>query len=393
ATISADAGLSGNAGNIKIWSDNHTDFLGSITALGGTNSGDGGFIEVSGKATLNFSGRVSTLAPQGKTGTLLLDPIDITISSATDLDTTSTTNSGTTTISGNKRTSIVNTTTLKTALSSNNVIIDANVIIPSIPDTVYGFGVITVTDDILAATSGANSLTLTGAQIIINANITMASNANLILTANKASVWQAPTKVITANTVSGSSVDGFTLGGANKINSLGTITNAGGAGVLVKNNQALTINAGTIDGSKGGVMILTPGYDLTLGGAVAMRGSSLRLDVGGSNTILGSQTLTWTGGGVYYTSAAAGNAVTLNLGASDFVFVTDNRTTTTTTILNNSTALPADFTAGSGLTITTTGATTGKGLVYGGTVDIQGISTGAAKDLRYIEGTGVGVTT
>ncbi|MCX8501973.1 MAG: hypothetical protein ORO03_09820, partial [Alphaproteobacteria bacterium] len=82
-----------------------------------------------------------------------------------------------------------------------------------------------------------------------------------------------------------------------------------------------------------------------------------------------------------------------NLGASDFVFVTDNRSTTTATILNNSTALPAAFTAGSGLTITTMGSKAGQGVVYGGTVDIQGVTTGVAKDLRYIEGTGVGVTT
>ena len=32
-------------------------------------------------------------------------------------------------------------------------------------------------------------------------------------------------------------------------------------------------------------------------------------------------------------------------------------------------------------------------MVYGGTVNIQGVTTGDAKDLRYIEGTGVGVTT
>ena len=167
---------------------------------------------------------------------------------------------GTTTISGNQRTSIVNTTTLKTALSSNNVIIDANVIVPDIQDTIYGFGVITVADDILAATSGSNSLTLTGAQIIINANITMASNANLILTANKASVWQAPTKVITANTVSGSSVDGFSLGGANLITRPRQRSPMLAArGFWLRITKVLTINAGTINGSKGGVMILDPG--------------------------------------------------------------------------------------------------------------------------------------
>ena len=273
-------------------------------------------------------------------------------------------------------------------MASSNIIIDANA------GSGTGSGIITVASDILAAATGSNSLTLNGAQIVINANITMRTSGNLILNANRASVWQDPTKVITASTVSGTSVDGFALGGANKINNLGAITNSGTAGILVKNNQALTINAGTIDGGKGGVMVVTPGYDLTLGGSVAMRGSSLRLDVGGSKTLKGGQTLSWSGGDLYYTGAATGNAATLALGSSNFVFVTDNRATTADVSIVDSTALPADFTtAGSGLTITTTGTTTGKGLVYGGAVSIDGVSTGAAQNLRYIEGADLAVTT
>ncbi|MCX8501454.1 MAG: filamentous hemagglutinin N-terminal domain-containing protein, partial [Alphaproteobacteria bacterium] len=70
ATISADAGASGNAGSVIVWSDSHTDFFGRITA--NSAGGDGGFVEVSGKHTLNFRGTVSTLAPHGRSGTLLL---------------------------------------------------------------------------------------------------------------------------------------------------------------------------------------------------------------------------------------------------------------------------------------------------------------------------------
>ncbi|MCX8500335.1 MAG: filamentous hemagglutinin N-terminal domain-containing protein, partial [Alphaproteobacteria bacterium] len=256
ATISADAGANETGGNIKIWSDSHTDFLGTITALGGSNSGDGGFVEVSGKRTLNFSGTVSTLAAHGKTGTLLLDPSDITISTGTD----SSTNTGGT-ITSNNAASIVNTTTLKTALASNNIIIDANA------GTGTGSGLITVANDILAATAGSNSLTLTGSQIIINANITMRSGGNLTLNATKASVWQNPSTLITATTLSGSSVDGFALGGANLITNLGTITNSGSAGVMVKNAQALTITASKIDGGSGGVMIVAPNKEVTISGA------------------------------------------------------------------------------------------------------------------------------
>ena len=149
---------------------------------------------------------------------------------------------------------------------------------------------------------------------------------------------------------------------------------------------AITLSAKTY------VSYSVPGSDLTLGGDWTVRGSFLRLDVGGSNMILGGNKINWSGGDVYYTGAAAGNAVTLALGKSNFIYVTDRRTTTTATIINNSTTLPTAFTPGSGLTITTTGSKNGQGVVYGGTVEIQGISTGAAKDLRYIEGTGVAVT-
>ena len=46
---------------------------------GGEQSGNGGFVEVSGKGWLDFHAKVDTRAPKGKTGTLLLDPTDVEI--------------------------------------------------------------------------------------------------------------------------------------------------------------------------------------------------------------------------------------------------------------------------------------------------------------------------
>ena len=79
STIIADALHNGNGGLVVAWSDRATRFFGSITAKGGTNSGDGGFVEVSGKNGLDFQGSVNTQAPNGKTGTLLLDPYNLVI--------------------------------------------------------------------------------------------------------------------------------------------------------------------------------------------------------------------------------------------------------------------------------------------------------------------------
>ena len=79
ATILADAGTSGNGGNVAVWSDNGTNFYGNISARGGSSSGDGGFVEVSGKQYLNYAGLTDLRAPNGRVGTLLLDPDEITI--------------------------------------------------------------------------------------------------------------------------------------------------------------------------------------------------------------------------------------------------------------------------------------------------------------------------
>ncbi|MEO0309717.1 MAG: CHAT domain-containing protein, partial [Gloeomargarita sp. DG02_3_bins_56] len=79
STLKADAIHSGNGGRVIVWADKATDFRGSITAKGGQTAGDGGFVEVSGKESLSFTGKVDTSAPQGKKGTLLLDPTNITV--------------------------------------------------------------------------------------------------------------------------------------------------------------------------------------------------------------------------------------------------------------------------------------------------------------------------
>ena len=69
ATIRADGAEQG--GRVIVWSNDTTQFGGDIFARGK------GFVEVSGKGTLAFSGNVDTGG-----GTLLLDPTDITVQSA-----------------------------------------------------------------------------------------------------------------------------------------------------------------------------------------------------------------------------------------------------------------------------------------------------------------------
>jgi len=83
AQICVNAKLQGNGGCAIVWSDEHTVFLGTIEAQGGLHSGDGGFVEVSGKHSLQFHGTANRTSPHGKPGTLLLDPANIIINSET----------------------------------------------------------------------------------------------------------------------------------------------------------------------------------------------------------------------------------------------------------------------------------------------------------------------
>ncbi len=52
ATIKADAVTNGNGGRVIVWADDVTRFYGSISARGGAQGGDGGFVETSGKVNL-----------------------------------------------------------------------------------------------------------------------------------------------------------------------------------------------------------------------------------------------------------------------------------------------------------------------------------------------------
>ncbi|WP_300654802.1 filamentous hemagglutinin N-terminal domain-containing protein [Pseudomonas sp.] len=92
SSINADAITAGDGGTVVLWGNESTRAYGSITARGGAQSGNGGLIETSG-GWLDVSGiRVNTSAANGIFGMWLLDPADITISSAATSGATSTGN-------------------------------------------------------------------------------------------------------------------------------------------------------------------------------------------------------------------------------------------------------------------------------------------------------------
>jgi filamentous hemagglutinin family protein len=82
ASVNADAITSGNGGKVIVWSNDVTRAYGSFSARGGAQSGDGGLIETSGHF-LDVAGvGIDAGATHGRAGTWLLDPFNVTITSA-----------------------------------------------------------------------------------------------------------------------------------------------------------------------------------------------------------------------------------------------------------------------------------------------------------------------
>ena len=80
ATIVADAREKGDGGQVVVWSEEKTNVDGSLSAKGGSKGGNGGMVETSGRSLkVGDTARVDTLAPQGRNGAWLLDPVDFVI--------------------------------------------------------------------------------------------------------------------------------------------------------------------------------------------------------------------------------------------------------------------------------------------------------------------------
>lgn len=80
ASLKADALQNGDGGKVVVWADENTRYLGSLSARGGVDAGNGGNAEVSGKQNLLFAGSADMGAAHGQSGSLLLDPLDILVS-------------------------------------------------------------------------------------------------------------------------------------------------------------------------------------------------------------------------------------------------------------------------------------------------------------------------
>jgi filamentous hemagglutinin family protein len=182
--IDTSATQSGNGGSIAIWSELKTMVAGTLQSMGGLLSGNGGFIETSSKGlvALGSTANITTRAnsSSGKTGTWLLDPIDLTIDAAA-------------------------ANVISAALSNNNVVIEVNANTASCPSigtcTQNGNGNLLIASgaDILKAGANYTSLTLLASGTFsLNANI---SGQNLDVIIRSSAAYLNAGSIISASTV------------------------------------------------------------------------------------------------------------------------------------------------------------------------------------------------
>ena len=79
ASIRADATGDGDGGKVIVYADHSANILGRLSARGGPDGGDGGFVETSGRENLRVARAPDTRAPAGRAGTWLIDPTNITV--------------------------------------------------------------------------------------------------------------------------------------------------------------------------------------------------------------------------------------------------------------------------------------------------------------------------
>jgi filamentous hemagglutinin family protein len=311
AFIKAD-GTNGAGGNVAVWSDKVTDFRGNISATG-AGSGNGGMAEVSSHGVLNYQGTTDLSAANGKFGTLLLDPYNVTISNSSDSNI-----SGSSPFTPSGDDSNLSVNTLQNALNSANVTVNTG-------SSGSQAGDITLATAL--SWSGSNSLTLTAARdVIINGSVsTSFGNAGLNLNAGRN---VAVNSNLSAGFFSSLDVSMTAATGSVSINNA-TISTSGGN---------LSINA-PASGDVYGVAL--SGANLNIGGGTGSitgttSGSGTGLLFSGSSTLASSGSGSWTLSGSS-DSGAGVNLSNASLSSSGLMSITGSSNSGSSVYLSGST--------------------------------------------------------
>lgn len=190
ATIAADARVNGNGGKVVLWSDRGTRVYGTISVQGGSQGGNGGFVETSSRQFLDLQKAPMTGAASGKGGLWLLDPEDITIGIGTTQNLPTAPTDGIFSPFAANTTTFLDVSVLKSYLE-NPLNGSATVTTAS---SGSGTGIITLVSDLNLLLTGTKTLNLDASDsILLQANLLATGGVlNLNLNASTGSITLAP---------------------------------------------------------------------------------------------------------------------------------------------------------------------------------------------------------
>ncbi|EBM4493870.1 filamentous hemagglutinin N-terminal domain-containing protein [Salmonella enterica] len=260
AMVDVSATEAGNGGTAVLWSDDYTNFRGTVLAKGGSQSGNGGRVETSSHRNLQASGTVDASSPSGKGGEWLLDPTDVTIvGSGADSNIDSTTNAGifTPTASGAQ---ILNTSIVSQLNAGTNVTVKT-----SGTDTGGQTGNITVNADIVKTAGADTKLTL-----LADNNIATADNVSIGATTGKLNL-----DLLAGNTTNNASIRlgtriNISLNGGGLLANAGSANN--GVSLMFTNNGQVhggNVTLNLTRGLSGYAYKVQADNDLTINGPVS----------------------------------------------------------------------------------------------------------------------------
>ncbi len=282
ANIDVSAKHKGDGGKAIVWADSSTRYYGNILAKGGADGGNGGFAEVSGKQYLDFAGKADLSAMHGQGGNLLLDPLNIILTTA-DANTTGFTPPADITQAFTDDAGLNSTFNVNAGGSFAGIAAGSTI-------TLQATNNITVSTafNVATATGNANN------SLVLQANNNIAVNAAVTTSGTGAITMQADADnngignlAIGANITS--QAGGISLSGANITRTVGNIAttgagNADAGDISITSAGATNLGAGTVtanggaasagnNGRNGGAIIInTGGYTGT--GAITASGSN-----------------------------------------------------------------------------------------------------------------------
>ena len=312
--VHADAMHHGDGGKIVAWSDETTQHFGTLTARGGSRSGDGGLIETSSLGQLILSGSGDASAAHGHAGIWLLDPYNVTIRhtlSGFGVDDNGQLPNFAPTASGSE----VTDTAIEAQLNAGT-----NVVISTANGAGGEAGDVTQTADasidvLFAASGNTATLTINAANhILLDGGITTANGTlNVVLHAN--TVPDDPdlgSGNVDINATINTNGGTFSSSGVTFDNTGGTITAKGGATIT----QTGAVVLGAIDTGAGSLTV-TAGGNITDESTITVGGNA-SFSTTQANADITLDLLQLTGTLALSTNGAGGDATILNATGINF---------------------------------------------------------------------------